>query len=93
MESENINVTFESIAPNAREQYDDCVEEIPKFKAKQQGVRKKRRKTSKVWDVFQSLDQKTRYGKAQVKCKYCAFVMNYDSEYGTSNLVRHCCSK
>ncbi|OMO52184.1 hypothetical protein CCACVL1_29311 [Corchorus capsularis] len=50
MESENINVTLEltTTTTNAVEQDDDCVEEIPKFEAKQQGGCKKRKKTSKV---------------------------------------------
>ncbi|OMO78499.1 putative Zinc finger, BED-type [Corchorus capsularis] len=89
MESDNINVTLESTTPITVEQDDDCVEEIPNFEAKQKVSRKKRKKTSKVWDVFQDLG-KTADGKDQVKCKYCSIVLNYDSKYGTCNLLRHC---
>ncbi|OMO63296.1 putative Zinc finger, BED-type [Corchorus olitorius] len=90
MESENINVTLESATPITVEQDDDCVEEIPKFEAKQQGGRKKRKKTSKVWEVFQTIDQKTPDGTPQAKCKYCGIVLKYDSKFGTGNLLRHC---
>ncbi|OMO89352.1 hypothetical protein CCACVL1_07890 [Corchorus capsularis] len=83
MESENINVTLESTTSITVEQDDDCVEEIPKFEAKQQGGRKKRKKTSKVWDVVQTLDQKTPDGKPQAKCMYCDIVLKYDSKFGT----------
>ncbi|OMO69351.1 putative Zinc finger, BED-type [Corchorus olitorius] len=88
MESENINVTLESTTPITVEQDDDCVEEISKFEAKQQGGRKKRKETSKVWEVFQTLDQKTPDGKPQAKCKYCAIVLKYDSKFGTAIAVK-----
>ncbi|KAK6243794.1 hypothetical protein QUC31_010203 [Theobroma cacao] len=91
MESDNINVSFESNV-HFLEKSDDClqIEQLGATDKKKPCQLKKRKLTSKLWTFFERLPKKNSSdGKSKVKCKLCGYILNYESKYGTGNLKRH----
>ncbi|EOX99652.1 BED zinc finger,hAT family dimerization domain [Theobroma cacao] len=91
MESNNINVSFESNV-HFLEESDDClqIEQLGATDEKKPCQSKNRKLTSKLWTFFERLLEKNSSdGKSKVKCKLCGYILNYESKYGTGNLKRH----
>ncbi|EOY16831.1 BED zinc finger,hAT family dimerization domain [Theobroma cacao] len=91
MESDNINVSFESNV-YFLEEFDDClqIEQLGATDEKKPCQPKKRKLTSKLWTFFERLPEKNSSdGKSKVKCKLCGYILNYESKYGIGNLKRH----
>ncbi|KAK6239005.1 hypothetical protein QUC31_004474 [Theobroma cacao] len=91
MESDNINVSFESNVHFLKES-DDCVQidQLGAIDEKKPCQPKKRKLTSKILTFFERLPEKNSSDeKSKVKCKLCGYILNYESKYGTSNLKLH----
>ncbi|XP_017972506.1 PREDICTED: zinc finger BED domain-containing protein RICESLEEPER 3 [Theobroma cacao] len=77
MESDNINVSFESNVHFLKES-DDCLQ------IDQLGATDEKKPCQPKNEKKNSSD-----GKSKVKCKLCGYILNYESKYGTGNLKHH----